>query len=48
MFLHAEGILLPEEGGEYNYLILDEFSSLCRQFFFSTMDENRLINAIIF
>jgi len=34
--------------GEYNYLILDEFSSLCRQFFSSTMDENRLVNAIIF
>jgi len=36
------------KGGEYNYLILDEFSSLCIKFFSSTMDENILVNAIIF
>jgi len=36
------------KGGEYDYLVLDEFGSLCRQFFSSTMDENRLINAIVF
>jgi len=34
--------------GKYNYLILDEFSSLCRQFFSMTMDENRYLNVIIF
>jgi len=34
--------------GKYNYLILDEFSSLCRQFFSTTMDENRYLNVIMF
>jgi len=34
--------------GKYNYLILDEFSYLCRQFFSTTMDENRYLNTITF
>jgi len=34
--------------GKYDYLILDEFSSLCRQFFSATMDENRYLNATAF
>jgi len=35
------------KGGKYDYLILDEFSSLCRQFFSTTMDENRYLNVIV-
>lgn len=34
--------------GKYDYVILDEFSSLCRQFFSTTMDAHRYINSIVF
>jgi len=34
--------------GKYDCLILDAFSSLCRQFFSTTMDENRYLNVIVF
>jgi len=43
----AENSVSNKEG-KYDYLILDEFSSLCRQIFSITMDENRYLNAIAF